>query len=258
MTEEIPDIQTKEKPKICAIDLAPEIIEALQKRGLQCFSGTLGSQIEVPNSDYYTSHPCLLNCDFPDNLHEYDIVIVDLQEQEPIKYDESHHQKVSKSSEQTIFLSSYPATIFDPRPPCANILVQQLKDIFQKESVIVVFASSPEEFEYHLVSIRYHGPENLNSHTSSLYDFLPFLQGVNKKTGQQVNVTPQIKEGIGNFLQKYTNNFIYKAIFKHPVYSDENYQVVKRDNFIPLLLNANNEIVSFFYLQPEYPLKIPG
>jgi hypothetical protein len=49
MTDKSSKIQIKETPKICAIDLDPEIIEALQDRGLQCFSGTLGSQVKVPN-----------------------------------------------------------------------------------------------------------------------------------------------------------------------------------------------------------------
>jgi hypothetical protein len=40
MTDKASKIQIKETPKICAIDLDQEIIQALQDRGLQCFSGT--------------------------------------------------------------------------------------------------------------------------------------------------------------------------------------------------------------------------
>jgi hypothetical protein len=85
MTDKSSKIQIKETPKICAIDLDPEIIKALRDRGLQCFSGTLGSQVKVPNFNIGDQHPCLLNFNFPPNLHEYDIVIVDLQAQEPIE-----------------------------------------------------------------------------------------------------------------------------------------------------------------------------
>lgn len=49
MTEKILQIQKKETPKICAVDLNKEIVDALQNRGLQCLPGTLGSQV---NTDF--------------------------------------------------------------------------------------------------------------------------------------------------------------------------------------------------------------
>jgi hypothetical protein len=73
MTDNSSKIQIKAKPKICAIDLDQEIIEALQLRVLDCFAGTLGSQIKVPNLRQRDWHQCQLNCIFPPNLHEYDI-----------------------------------------------------------------------------------------------------------------------------------------------------------------------------------------
>lgn len=253
MTEELESIKTKEKPKICAIDLDAEIIKALRKRGLQCFAGSLGSQIQVPNSASLYQHPCLLNYTFPSNLHEYDIVIIDLQEREPIEYDKAQHQHSSfKGSEQRILLSKYPETIFDPRPFSASILGRRLNDLFKKESLIIVFASRIEEIEYHPVLIRPSYIDELRSETHHLYNFLPFLQGVFKKMGQQINVAPEIKVKWGNFLSKYAKNFRYEVIFQHLV-TLENNQRVKVNNFIPLLMNADDEIISFFYFQSESP-----
>ncbi len=91
MTDKPLNIQIKEKPRICVIDLEQEVIEALQSKGLYCFPGTLGSQVKVPNSGRQNNHQCLLNFDFPPNLHEYDVVVIDLQAQEPIEYIASEH-----------------------------------------------------------------------------------------------------------------------------------------------------------------------
>lgn len=139
MLEKPLNIQIKEKPKICAIDLDREIVKALENRGLQCFSGTLGSQVKVPNSVRGSTHQCLLNCNFPSNFHEYDIVIVDLQAQEPIEYVESQHTySYFKGNEQTVLSSSYPQTIFDPRPFSSKLLKRELENSI-KETIIVVF-----------------------------------------------------------------------------------------------------------------------
>jgi hypothetical protein len=140
MTDNSSKPQIKDKPRICAIDLDKEIIEALQDKGLQCFNGTLGSQVKVPNSAIRASHPVLLNFDFPHNLHEYDILIVDLQEHEPIEYKEIEHTRSSsKGSEQLILLSSYPEMTFDPRPFSASILGNRLQeDFFKKETLVIV------------------------------------------------------------------------------------------------------------------------
>ena len=103
MTDKSSNIQSKEKPKICAINLDSDIVEALQAKGLNCFAGTLGFPVKVPNLNRGDRHPCLPCNIFPPNLHEYDIIIVDLQHQEPIEYIESEHtqnigKEVSKMS----------------------------------------------------------------------------------------------------------------------------------------------------------------
>lgn len=140
MTDKSLSIQIKERPKICAIDLDQEIIEALQAKGLHCFPGTLGSQVKVPNSGRRDQHSCLLNFDFSPNLHEYDIVIVDLQDREPIEYIKSEHtHSFFKGSEQTLLSSSHPETIFDPRPLSSSILRRKLGDFFPKTLLLLFF-----------------------------------------------------------------------------------------------------------------------
>jgi hypothetical protein len=256
MTDTPLSFQTKDKPRICAIDLDREIIEALQSQGLHCFCGTLGSQVKVPNSSRQDAHQCLLNYSFPPNLHEYDIILIDLKSQEPIEYNKSEHtHSFSKGSQQTVLLSSYPETIFDPRPLSSTILrantlrVNTIK-INTKEILVIVFCSTEDVVEYHPTIIDRHGYHQDNSIQHSLYEFIPFLDKIHNKAGENV-VASDTKGELKVLLQKYSKNFTYEAVFEHPsTWIENEKQWVKRESFIPLLLNSDNEVVGFV----DFPL----
>lgn len=255
MTDNSSNSQIKDKPRICAIDLDQEIIEALQDKGLQCFSGTLGSTVKVPNSGRDPSHPVLPNFYFPHNLHEYDILIVDLQEPEPIEYKEIEHTRVSsKGSEKFILLSSYPETIFDPRPFSANILGNRLQEDFLKKETLVIVLSGPQEIiEYHSALItRRRGYQELKSVNHSLYKFIPYSKLVRNKAGHNI-VSSNRGGDIENLICKYLKNFTYLAVFQHPtIWLQDERKTVQNNDFLPLLVNSDNEIVGFadFSSQP--------
>ncbi|AIE76273.1 hypothetical protein [Synechocystis sp. PCC 6714] len=246
MTDQSLNIQIKERPKICAIDLEEEIIEALQNKGLYCYSGTLGPQVKVPNSGRHDRHQCLLNLDFPPNLHEYDIVIVDLQKQKPIEYLESEHtQTFVKGSVQPVLLSSYPETVFDPRPLSSSILRRNLEEFFSRQTLVIVFCSAQEVTEYHFARVTRNGvcEDKLVEHR--LYEFIPQLQSTYNKIGRNVTVS-DFEESIKSFLQKHSKNFIYEIVFQHPrKWLQDERRYVESSEFIPLLLNSNNEIIGF-------------
>ena len=259
MTDKILQIQKKETPKICAIDLDKEIIDALENRGLQCFPGTLGSQVKIPNSNRENEYQCCLNLLLPPNLHEYDIVLVDLQHRNSIAYNALDHQHSScKGSKQTVLISSYPETVFDPRPLSARALRERIKSLYKKDSLIIVFSSSQETVEYHSVSLTCNGYQGRESFSHKLYDFLPNLAEVYNKSGQNINIASVVRGEIKNLLQKYNKDFVYEVRFGHPTKWINN-QSINRDEFIPLLLNANNEIVAFIDLlfQPSVTLVFP-
>lgn len=248
MTDKILQIQKKETPKICAIDLDKEIIDALENRGLQCFPGTLGSQVKIPNSNRKNEYQCCLNLLLPPNLHEYDIVLVDLQHKDPTEYDASAHQRsLFKGTKQTILVSGYPETVFDPRPLSAYFFGEELKSLYRKNSLIIVFSSSKETIEYHSVSLTPYGYQEPESFSHNLYEFLPDLTGIHNKTGRNINLASGVRGEIKNFLQRYSEDFIYEVIFDHPTRWIKN-QNIKREEFLPILLNANNEVISFIDL----------
>ena len=248
MTDKSSNIQSKEKPKICAINLDSDIVEALQAKGLNCFAGTLGFPVKVPNLNRGDRHPCLPGHIFPPNLHEYDIIIVDLQHQEPIGYIEYKHTHRSwKGSEQRILFSRYPETIFNPRPLSSSLLREKLTDFFSPETLIIVFCSKNETIDYFYETITPHSTSpDIEKH--SLYKFLTFLPEHCNKYGQNV-VVSNIEESIKSFFQKYIKDFIYEIVFECPKqYSNlkNKGKVIKLEGFVPLLLNSKNEIVGFF------------
>ncbi|BAU14157.1 hypothetical protein LEP3755_47020 [Leptolyngbya sp. NIES-3755] len=260
MTDHSSIISTKEKPRICAIDLEQEIVEALQAKGLQCYSGTLGSQVKVPNLGRQTTHSCLLNFDFPPNLHEYDIIIVDLHKKEPIEYIDSEHTHQSfKGSEQTVLLSSYPETIFDPRPLSSNILKRELQDFFSHETLVIVFCSAQEIVEYHPMKITRSGTYTDYAVRHSLYEFIPLLPSISNKIGENVIVS-DIGEDLRSLLQKYSKDFFYEIVFQHPgEWKQDERKYIERNDFVPLLLNLDNEIIGFidFHLTNSAILAFP-
>jgi hypothetical protein len=247
MTDTPLNFQTKDKPRICAIDLDREIVEALQSQGLHCFSGTLGSQVKVPNSNRLDAHQCLLNYHFPTNLHEYDIVIIDLKSQEPIEYNNSEHTHTFfKGSQQTVILSSYPETIFDPRPLSSSILRIELEKFHTKDTLVIIFCSREDVVEYCPTTIDRHGYYQDNSIRHSLYEFIPFLGQINNKTGDNIVVSDP-KGDLSILLQKYSKKFVYEAVFQHPTtWIQSKQKNIKRIGFIPSLFNSDGEIIGFF------------
>jgi hypothetical protein len=239
--------QIKELPKICAIDLDPAIVEAIKAKGLHCIPGTLGSQVKIPNLRRYDNHPCLTNHAFPPNFHEYDIVILDLQEREPIEYIESdHNRQLCRGTKKTVMLSWHPETIFDPRPLSLKLLSERLKDFCSKETIIIVFCSAEVNSEYHFATVTSEGNyEEETPIVNSLYEYFPFPLERSNKTGIETIVSG-IDENMKNFLLKYNKHFIYEIIFQHPTkYSRDEKKRVERDYFIPSLLNSRNEIIGF-------------
>jgi hypothetical protein len=86
MTWNMQQIQLKdkilfEKPQICFIDIENKIKDNLMERGFNIQSGTLGKGVIVPNTNDYLEkgYKCRANYSFPENLHEFDIIVLDLE-----------------------------------------------------------------------------------------------------------------------------------------------------------------------------------
>lgn len=246
MKDNISPIESKEKPQICAIDLDQEIVEALRAKKLHCFEGTLGSLIKVPEYGNKSYHPCQVNSNLPPNLHEYDIVIVDLEEREPIEYIKSEH--ISPFSRGEVVLSTkYPERIFNPRPLSSIFLGTGLEEFFTKETLTIIFCSAEQISTYYPIKLTSIGSREEEPIKSSLYGFMRDLPRKQNKVGKNVVVNDtHIRKDFNIFLHKYKKKFIYEIVFQlPPQWLDNDQKRIPNKNFFPLLLNSSNEIVGF-------------
>lgn len=246
MPEAEQELKFHEHPRICLIDVGSEIVESLKSRRFNCTTGTLGQLVEVPNEFRGEEHACLLNFHFPANLHEFDIIIVDIQNETTCPYNESDHTHLhAKGEEQFYFNSSFPATIFDPRPYAAYILQSSLPSLKEKESLFVLFAGPNELIEYELIRVTKRGAETQSKQKRWLYDLLPGVKTKNI-TGIDTKVVALDNRLMTSLLEKYNKGTAYSIVFEHPtIWNGKIYEEI--NNFVPLIRSAKDEIVAFAY-----------
>jgi hypothetical protein len=192
-----------------------------------------------------------LNCDFPANLHEYDIVIIDLQNPAKAKYsEEDHTHSQTKGHEQKALVSRFPETLFDPRAFAANILGKKLQGFLKKESIIVIFASMFEVIEYHPLLITATYEKELDPVTYSLYRFYSDLPPFKNITGRDTAVVIKTNDELNALLNRHNAEVIYRISFSHPTHW-EGKRNVKDKNFFPLVEAESGGIVAFFRVEND-------
>ena len=237
-----------DRPRICAIDLPDDCVEAIKSKGFIAFAGTLGPLVEVPNVVRAPWHQCLPNSLFPPNLHEYDIVIIDLQNPRTVAYVEKDHTRTwTKGPKQFGWMSCLPATIFDPRALASKMLEPELSPLMHKESILVVFAAEYEDIEYQPIEIDQDGSMQLDPLTYSLYHFCPHLPPHGNLAGRDTTVVFQKPAELSSLLKQHNDETAYEIIFHHPTRWVDHTQV-KDPTFIPLMEAGPDNIVAFAHV----------
>lgn len=242
----------QEKPLICLIDIDEKIKENLEEKGFNVKSGTLGRAIEVPNTDNYhmNNHRCLLNFYFPPNLHEYDIIVLDLEDKGTIPYKvEEHTRKYVEGTSDTFVLSEYPETRFDPKPYGSRSLGHEIENIKSHQIFLIIFAAEEVIKEYHTAKITNSGQQPGKTVTYSNYFFCPIALYSSNKTGKEMIVQKvSNKLGLYDLLNRHIIGATYKVIFKNPQFDKVT------ETFIPLIKNSHDEIISFSAIYNNYVL----
>ena len=97
-----------EHPQILGLNLKKEVIEQLKLGNYNVYDGSVG-KITKFHLDYNQRAKCLLLGDTPENFHEFDIVILDLTNEEAINYNANDHiRKINKTSKSGYFECSSP------------------------------------------------------------------------------------------------------------------------------------------------------
>jgi len=232
-----------ERPKILSLNLQPSSSKAITDKGYNLYVGSLGKLVNTLNKEHEFKY-CLLNYDYPENIHEYDIVLLDLDFVETIGYNPIENKRTENiSGNNTYLLCKYPQTIFDPRPLTSDILLEQVHEIIKRDSIIVAFQSKLIDVKYRVVKENGNRPIDNGSEEKNIYEIIPSVPFLKNKVGKETKVVASNGE-LAGLLNKYNSEFTYQATFYHPAVWKDNTQV-PADYFVPLVINQDGEIVSY-------------
>jgi hypothetical protein len=231
------------------VDIDVASTEALISAGLNCTPASFGSLTKLPLHRVGDAVQCRVKHDIPPNLHEYDIVVVDLSGRDPVDYDPSQHTPPAGNRASQWFMSCrFPQTLFDPAPVAARALSSLFREFHDKESVIVLFASSRVEATYYPIELTPRGYGIGDSFSCDNYSFMPSMPTSENKVGSETTVT-QTAGRLREFLHKYNNQFTYSIVFRHPTDWTDG-QHVEDPSFLPLVKSSIGEIISYADMHP--------
>jgi len=234
-----------ERPKICCLDLDRDTISALKRTGANIFDGTLGSKVQVENKRRGDRHRLLLNYNFPPNLHEYDIIIIDLANSKTIDYEKEEHERETYTGKiSTYILSTYPETLFDPRPYSSYILRGEINKINNRKCLVLVFSSETYDVDYEFVYITEGVEDRGKVQRYNIYSFWDSVPIAEARVGKEIYVNSEADSEFRLILEKYRAGSFYNQTFKHPI-RWKNHKEIKDEKYLPLMTNMSGDIISY-------------
>ncbi|MFV9483152.1 hypothetical protein ACNI3T_04900 [Christiangramia sp. ASW11-125] len=179
-----------EKPQILTLNLKKEVYQKLSEK-YSVYEGSIGKIIDTKNTKYDHKY-CLLNRDFPPNLHEFDIVIIDFSNKEITEYiEEDNIRSKNKSANNIYLLCEYPQTILDTRALASHVLFEEIKSLMKKDAAIIVFQSEDEKIEYQFAEENGQHPRKKGVQTCTLYEFAHHIIPLSaNKFGEKTTIIP--------------------------------------------------------------------
>lgn len=198
----------------------------------------------MPTRKLYEKNFCLPNHHYPPNIHEYDIIAFDLKEKEPVPYSKEENEHTQQKSSRSYYLiSEYPQTLFEPRALAASILKSEISLLLDRKSIIILFASKKEEYNYTYTIMENDGCRTQGTETYNNYSFYHDIHFSENRFGEEVEVCAEIDD-LRTLLEKYKKSFSYEVIFYHPTVWEDS-KKVKSSSFFSLLINKSGDIVSY-------------
>lgn len=238
-----------ETPLICLFDLDESVSKGFEEASYNCTIASLGKLVRVPNDRRNSEHFLKLNYSQPANIHEHDILIFNMDFHEEVDYEESQISLDNVTGQSTYaLLSKFPEKIFNPRAYATWLLSEEVNNILNKESIVIVFASKKEIVNYQQVEITSYENRVVKQPKFSNTAFYSGFPSCYNKTGKKMK-SPDTEINLTSLLLKHADNSSYELIFSHPAHWDRSItKDVEDKNFIPLLLNNDDEIISFIHL----------
>lgn len=223
-----------------------EITERLSKN-YNVATGDLGVAKTVEYEKYVNTRYVELEYRMISNLHEYSVVIIDLQNE-----NKSRHciENDKPNSNPYLFELSFPQRKFEPSPLVLSIMISQMR----VPSLKIIFAGINYTEKYNITEVlkqsQYSCPYE---EKRNIYEIIK--ANVTSKSGKKI-----ISENnnLANVISKYVKG--YNVIFNLPSQWDQSSQKSIVDpSFIPLLKNQDGDVVSYigYSKNSGYEILIP-
>ena len=223
-----------------------EITERLSKN-YNVATGDLGVAKTVEYEKYVNTRYVELEYRMISNLHEYSVVIIDLQNE-----NKSRHciENDKPNSKPYLFELSFPQRKFEPSPLVLSIMISQMR----VPSLKIIFAGINYTEKYNITKVlkqsQYSCPYE---EKRNIYEIIK--ANVTSKSGKKI-----ISENnnLANVISKYVKG--YNVIFNLPSQWDQSSQKSIADpSLIPLLKNQDGDVVSYigYSKNSGYEILIP-
>ena len=223
-----------------------EITERLSKN-YNVATGDLGVAKTVEYEKYVNTRYVELEYRMISNLHEYSVVIIDLQNE-----NKSRHciENDKPNSNPYLFELSFPQRKFEPSPLVLSIMISQMR----VPSLKIIFVGINYTEKYNITEVlkqsQYSCPYE---EKRNIYEIIK--ANVTSKSGKKI-----ISENnnLANVISKYVKG--YNVIFNLPSQWDQSSQKSIVDpSFIPLLKNQDGDVVSYigYSKNSGYEILIP-
>lgn len=206
--------------------------------------GDLGVIKEAEYGQYENKKYVNLEYSMIGNLHEYSVVIIDLQSRDEVK----HCTEDDKPNVVPfLFELSYPQKYFIPAPMMLRIMRSELK----KQCLKIIFAGEKYTQKYNWAEVT--GQDRYGYLHQEEHDIYETIQAnAISKIGKKIVAE---KNGLAQIIAKYAKE--YKVIFDLPSKWDASAGTSNPDpNFVPLLKNQDGETISYIGYSADYGFEI--
>jgi len=219
--------------EICSLNLAPEVSSSLKAKGIKFFDGSIGNLTKLHYIKSYVE--CLPTLKYPSNFHEYQVLVLDLNNEIEVFYDYKLHQhKNIKTAEKSYLLCFHPQELFDPRPFSLKRMSKEISANLNNGFLLIVFCARDEDVSYNSSGIA-SKVFNVNN-----YEFTFGVPGRANRHGLKT-VIPNQEGDLFSFLKKFNSSFSYNVVFDHPTRAIDGKYIPDPD-FKPLVLTPDGKI----------------
>ncbi|WP_213993893.1 hypothetical protein [Sodalis sp. dw_96] len=229
-------------PSILLFDPSLDVEIKLASMGLNFTTASLGSCVTLPVLLEHQYQEVLYEPCVPPNLHENDVFIFDLTSNKTVEFENKE-----RTDKDIVVICEHPKSTYNPKPFALDLIAKEFESIFKNEKIVIVFLGS---FTSEVYKMRYYTGTKERVDQIGPLDNISVLKKMPsslRRFGKKMKLTND-ETFIDQLLQKHVSNGAYYNVFQHPMQYSNIGEFEKASYFIPLLLNSNDEIVSFVLL----------